>query len=674
MTLAGILQFAVLGLASGGIYAVMGTGVLSIYRATGLVNFAQGAMLAWGAYVYYGITSSGKLVLPIASIHIGTTSPAVGLIAGVASGVLLGVIVHLIVFAPLRNASPLAQVVASVGVMLTMEEVVVLHFGATENSVTPIFPTGQLSVLGANLSDTSLCVAGLAILLCAFAGWFFKRTKLGVATRAGAENQRSLRLMGYSPQLLAVVMWAASMGLGTLVVILGAASGGLTPTLYLEAIVPALAIVLLARLSSIWVVCFAGLVLGAFQSVLLYLEVQPWWPQWAVTGLSDAVPFLVIIVALVAFGRKLPSRGSLGELRLPRVLIPQMRPTVISGTVAAAVVLMVFTSGPYRFGVISSMIVMLLALSYVLLTGYLGQISLAQLAFAGTSALVLSKLTTGALDVPFPLAVLLSALAATLLGIAVGFPAVRIRGVQLAVVTFGMAVAVDAFIFGNQSLTPITGDLIGKPVLFGLNLAVRQGSNVARLQFGFMVLVCVVIMSILVMSLMRGATGRAFLAIRSNERAAASVGIDVARTKVVGFAVSAFIAGVAGALMAYSYGITSASLFTSISGLSLLATAYLGGIGRVSGAIVAGLIGVSGVTFVLMNDAVNLGAYYDLAAGIGLTITAIANPVGIAGANAAMYGALRKKLAARRHVGESGTATAEVPAQHDPEREVLRAR
>ena len=593
MTFSGLLQFAVLGLAAGGVYVVLGNGLLAIYRASGILNFAQGAMAAWGVYVYYGITSSGTLVLPVGSIHLGTASPAVGLVLGVVSAVALGLLAHYLVFRPLRDASALAQVVASVGLMLTMEQVVLLHFGATENSPTAIFPSGSISVLGADLSESSLCVAALAILL-SFVTWaYFRFTRLGVATRAGAENQRALRLMGHNPAPLAALMWGASMGFGALVMILASASVGLTPTVYLEAVVPALAVVLLARLSSVATVCVAGLALGAFQSVLLYLEVQPWWPKWAVTGLSDAVPFLVIIIALYLFGGKLPSRGSLEGLKLPRVTVPRLRPATVAATIGGGFILIFVTSGSYRFGVVSSMILVLLALSYVLLTGYLGQISLAQLAFAGVAALTLSKLTTGSADVPFPLSMLAAAGVATVLGVVVGFPAVRIRGVQLAVVTFGLAVAADAFIFGNQALTPIDGDLIGNAHLFGLNLAVRSGNTVARVPFALMVLVTVSIVGLLTAALLKGHTGRAFLAIRSNERAAASVGINVAQAKIVGFAVAAFIAGIAGALMGYSYGVTSASLFTSITGLALLATAYLGGIGRISGALVAGAIGVS---------------------------------------------------------------------------------
>jgi branched-chain amino acid transport system permease protein len=129
----------------------------------------------------------------------------------------------------------------------------------------------------------------------------------------------------------------------------------------------------------------------------------------------------------------------------------------------------------------------------------------------------------------------------------------------------------------------------------------------------------------------RGRTGRAWLAVRSNERAAASSGINLATTKISGFALSAFLAGVSGALVGYSQGQLSTGSFEVDTGILLFATAFLGGITSIGGAAVAGAIAPLGFVYVLLNDHINFGKWYSLIAGIGLILTVMNNPDGIAG-------------------------------------------
>ncbi|MBD0323100.1 MAG: branched-chain amino acid ABC transporter permease, partial [Aldersonia sp.] len=399
------------------------------------------------------------------------------------------------------------------------------------------------------------------------------------------------------------------------------------------------------------VACASGLVLGSFQAVLIWLSTKSWWPSWAQAGLGEAVPFVVVIVALFLLGGRIPSRGALDNVRMPAVYIPRLRPIPMLVAFAAAVAAILLTSGSWRFGVVTSMILMLIALSLVLLTGYLGQISLASMAFAGVAGFAVSKLTTN-WGVPFPLDMLIAALIATAFGIVVGIPALRIRGAQLAVVTLAAALAIQGFVLNNPSLTPFEGNLIVDPTLFGLNLAVRDGSTLTTVSFSMMVLVVVALLTVAVLRIMAGATGRAFLAVRSNERAAAAVGINVATTKLLGFAVSAFLAGIGGCLIGYSRGQISSASFTVVIGLILLAMTYVGGITSVTGAVIAGLIGPLGVGYVFLTDTIDLGDYYQIVAAGGLLVGAVLNPLGIAGGTRDAY---ERFIAARR--GRSPDAT-----------------
>ncbi|MBL7518038.1 ABC transporter permease, partial [Frankia sp. CNm7] len=626
------LQFVFLGLSTGAVYAVLASSLVGVYAATGIVNFAQGSIALWAVWAVAALRADGTLVLPVGSVGLGSGPmdrvPAVAI--GVASAVVWALLAHLLVFRPLRRAPVLGQVVASVGLMIFLQALVTLRFDTTSLQALPLLPAKVLTFAGAHVNVSDLVLAGAAVAVAALLWAYFRFTRPGIATRAGAEDERAARLMGLSPDRLAAVVWAITGGVCGLVAVLAAPTIGLDPTSYTFYVVPALAAALVGRLASIGLACAAGLLLGSFQTVILWLGTKSWWPGWAQAGLGDALPFVVVIVALFLLGGRIPSRGEVTETRLAAVTIPRLRPAPVALVLAAATAATLLTSGAWRFGVVTSAILTLLAMSLVLLTGYLGQISLATMAFAGTAGFALSKLTTSA-HVPFPFSILISAMVATAVGVVVGIPALRIRGAQLAVVTLAAAIAVQSFVFSNPALTPFEGNLIRDPSLFGLSLAVRSGTDLTTARFALTVLVIVALLTLAVARLMAGATGRGFLAVRSNERAAAAAGINVAATKLLGFGLSAFLAGIGGCLIGYSRGQLSDASFTVLAGLTLLAMAYVGGITSVSGAIIAGLIGPLGVLYTFLTQTVEAGRYYQLIAAGGLLVTAVLNPRGLAG-------------------------------------------
>jgi branched-chain amino acid transport system permease protein len=660
------LQFVVLGLGLGSIYIGLGTGLLLVHRATGIINFAQGAMAMWGAYVFAQLRIDGTLVFPIGSIDLGRRPPVlVAALIGLVSALVLGVIVHYLVFRPVRHAPVLAQVVVSVALMLPLQALVVLRFGSNNIDVTTVLPDRTFSLLGAEVPLRECLLALIMVVLAGLVWAYLRFTRAGVATRAAAENERAALLTGLNPDRLAATAQVMAVGVGTVAVILGSALTGLNPENYTLLVVPALAVLLVARMESVGVLVAAALILGIFQSIIGLLVTKPWWPVWAQSGFDQLIPFAVVMVILFVLGRRLPSRGSLQTIRLPDVVPARFRPVpaLVVGLVAIAA--LVFTSGTIRFGVTTSIIVMLLALSYVVLTGYLGQISLAQGAFAGSAGFALSKVTTG-LGIPFPLSIIICALVATALGMLVALPAFRIRGAQLAIVTIAAALAIERFVFNNYTLTPPEGNPIASASLFGLDLAVREGRDLSRLAFSLMVLV---VAGLLVWAFVRiagGDTGRTFLAVRANERAAASSGIDVRRTKLIGFAVSAFIAGVAGCLIGYSRGQLSAESFTVFAGLQVLAVAYLGGIASFGGAVVAGILGPLGIVYTILRGVFDLGDYYPLISGLALILTAILNPVGIAGATREQVAWVKRKLSRGRDPDPAPVATA--PPRKEPTR------
>jgi branched-chain amino acid transport system permease protein len=625
------LTFLIVGLGLGAIYAALALGLVVIYKGTGVINFAMGAMAMWGAFVYDELRKTGDLVFIVGRVHLGD-SASIALVLGILSSAVLGGLAHLVVFRPLRRAPVLAKVVASLGLLVTLQALVAIRFGSTPRAVEPLLPTDTVELGDLSFPIDRLYLAGTVVVL-GFAVWAVLRfTRRGTALRAAAEDERSVEVLGYSPQRLAAASWIAGAAIGGIVAILAAPATTLDSTSYALYVVPALAAALLGQLSSVGLAIGAGLAFGAVQSEVTYLATTSWWPTWAAAGVNDVLPLLVVIIALFVLGKNLPTRSSVAAPELPAAFVPQWRPSVVLGGSIAVIVALVLTEGTYRFGIITSMIMAIISLSLVLLTGFAGQVSLAQAAFAGTGGFIMSRLATAA-DVPFPFSLILGALAASAVGILIAVPALRVRGSQLAVVTLAAAVAVERFIFGNPGITPPLGNPVPDATLPGIDLAVRRGDDLVRISFGVFVLVVLLGAIALVVNLTRGSAGKAMLAVRSNERAAAAAGINVTAIKLMVFAVSSFLAGIAGGLLGYSRGQISVGSFTALVGVSFLAYAYLGGITSVAGALIAGTLAPLGIGYVLFNDLLgeNLSRYYLLISGLLLVVTSILNPVGIAG-------------------------------------------
>jgi branched-chain amino acid transport system permease protein len=623
------LLFLIVGLGAGAAYAALAMALVTTYRGTGVINIAQGAMAMWAAFVYDELRRQGDLVLPVGRVDLGgglQVWPA--LLTGVAVAAALGLVLHVAVFRPLRSAPPLAKVVASVGVAIVLQALVVLRFGTGRRAVPPALPDDPVHLGSLTFSEDRIWFAVLVAVIAVLLWAYGRYTRTGLATRAAAESERGAILLGWSPDRLAAATWVLAAVVGGSVAMVVAPSVGLDPVSWTLMVVPGLACALVGRLTSVGVACAAGLALGAVESEITFLSSKDWWPDWATVGVAETVPLLVIVVALFVLGRRLPGRGSATVDPLPSVPTPRVRPPVVAGLVAGGFAALLLTDGSYRFGVITSMIVALMALSLVVLTGFVGQISLAQAAFAGSAGFVLSKIGTG---LPFPLSLLAAALVATALGLLVAVPALRVRGVQLAVVTLAAGVAIEQLVFQNPRLTAASGNLIPDARILGVDLAVRRGAELARWQFGALVLVVLTLAALAVANLGRSGTGRALLAVRSNERAAASVGVDVAAAKLLAFGVSAFLAGLGGALIGYSRGQLSADSFGVSVSLTLLAFAYLGGITSVGGALVAGLLAPLGIGYVVLDRSTDIGEHYLLVSGILLVATAVLNPGGIAG-------------------------------------------
>jgi ABC-type branched-subunit amino acid transport system permease subunit len=235
--------------------------------------------------------------------------------------------------------------------------------------------------------------------------------------------------------------------------------------------------------------------------------------------------------------------------------------------------------------------------------------------------------------IPFPFAPILSALAAGVVGTLVGLPALRVRGVNLAVVTIAAAIAIQSVYFENNALNGGTsGAKVSGPSLFGLDLRIGSGDGYPRIQFGILCLVVLTLTGIGVANLRRSRLGAQMLAVRADERSAAANGINVARVKLLGFAVGSCVAGLGGAMLGYQQTAISGDSFDVLTSIMLFGVCYIAGITTVAGAIVAGIVGSNGLVFVFTDRLISFGNYYLLVTGLMLIFAVIRHPEGIGGA------------------------------------------
>jgi branched-chain amino acid transport system permease protein len=637
-----ILLFVLLGLGSGALIACIALAVVLSYRGAGIINLASGAMAMLSGYAFWSLTSGQYGGVEFA------TAPA--LVLTFVITLIIGVLIHLIVFRPLRNAAPLAKLVSTLGVLLVAQSSMVLAFGVTQKPQKSVLPSDTVHVFGTTVPVDRFILAGIVVAMAVALAVAYRFTRFGLATRAASENEVSALLAGLSANRVSLANTVlATMVAGTLGVL--AASVTQLDAISLPLlVVPALAAALLARLTSFAIACAAGLGIGIINSLVDYASTKSWFPTdhgVPLPGVKELIAFLLIVLAMFLRGAALPTRGELVERRLPAVPRPGRLAAPAIGLSLVCALALVVLPFDFRQALINSLIGTILALSLVVVTGYVGQISVVQLSLAGVAGFTLSHMAVDA-GIGFPLAPLAGVAAAVVLGELTAVSALRVRGVSLAVVTLGAAVAISEFGFVNSTWGGgDTGSPVREPHLLGLDLGPHApfrglDGGLPSPVFGWVVLAVTVAMCLLVAAIRRSGIGMQMLAVRSNERAAAAAGTDVRAVKLTAFAISAFIAGVAGTLYAYNFGSVSDARFDALTALSLIAFAYAGGVTLVSGALFAGLVSTEALLPHAFDKWLGIsGNWFLLFGGVILIFTLIQHPEGIAGA-------LNKRLRPRK--------------------------
>jgi sulfate-transporting ATPase len=490
-----VIRFLLLGFGIGSLYALTSQGLIVIYRGSGVLNFGLGAMGMVGAYTEYEL-----------NIHSGWPFiPA--LIAGVLFSAVLGALVYVLIMRPLRHSSPLVRVIATLGVLITVQAIAILHYGSSPIVVTSKLPTTVLHIHGTIvITEDRLILLGIAIALTVALYALYRFTRFGLATTAVAENQRASSSLGWSPDVIAIGNWVLGSALAGLAAILIAPIVTLDVSVMTNLMLAAMAAALVAGFRSFPIAMVVGLLVGIAQSEATRYVHQP--------GFSSAVPFIVIIVWMVLRGQALPLRDYLLQ-RQPSIGTGRMRWVGVLVGVAVAIVLMGFTSNVWITAFTVTIAAALVLLSVVVLTGYAGQLSLAQFAIAGFGAYVAGRIESTQ-GLPFWAALIVGVVATVPLAMLFALPAVRTRGINLAIVTLGLGTAVELMLFDNPAYTGgVAGTIVPAANLFGWDM----NPIVHPTRYGLFAVALLLLAILAVANVRRGRAGRRLIAVRTNDRA-----------------------------------------------------------------------------------------------------------------------------------------------------------
>jgi branched-chain amino acid transport system permease protein len=633
------------GAVIGCLYGLIAVGVVLVYRANRVVNFAQAGLGAVPAVVaLLLLTDKGVpylLVLPV-------------LILGALA---LGALVEIAFIRRFASSPRLVLAVVTIGIaqLLAYVEFQVPTWISGDVLPPNSFPTpfsGATATIGGTVfSGDSLMAVVVSAAAVAGLGVFLRRTRLGTAVRASAENPERAALLGIPVRRVHLVVWMIAAVLSALGIFLRAPLVGLPigtitgPSILL----PALAAAVIARMESLPVAFGAGIALGVVDLSTFYSTKD--------SRLSAAILLPVILVALLvqrgAFSRVgEAANASYRSVHEPKGVPVQLRglrevvlgQRVVAGLVAVAALGLPLLIGPlYQNDASLVLVYALLGLSLVVLTGWAGQISLGQFAFVGIGAAVAGGLAADA-HADFFVSVFAAGLVGAAVAVLIGVPALRMPGLFLAVTTLAFAATTSSFFLNREYfgwVLPEPSNQIVRPILYG-RLDVS-----GDLAFYYLCLAFLVAGVLSCRAMRRSRTGRVLIAARDNPRAAQAYGVGLIRAKLAAFAMSGFLAAVAGALFAYQQGAVDAGAFPVTMSLAVFAMVVVGGLSRPMGAVLGAiyLVGLERVPGLRDIELVAL-----LTTGVGLIVLLLLMPGGFTAAVLNVRDSFLRKVAAKHGI------------------------
>jgi ABC-type branched-subunit amino acid transport system ATPase component/ABC-type branched-subunit amino acid transport system permease subunit len=653
----------ILGTLTGLVYALLGVGLAVTYKTSRVFNLAIGQMGALAA-----------LFIPVLVIKTGMSYwPA--LVVALCVAAATGAFTDVVVIRTLARSPRLLVMVATLGLaqLFYVAEIFLPH-GGLGSHLYPVPFHATVRITGLRLGAGYLVIVIVVPVVVAAMTAFFQRTTIGLASRAAADNEDAAQLTGIRVRQVSTVMWTVAGLLAGVAGILlgptqlvGTSDQLIGPTLLLRALTAAL----LGGLTNLPQVFAGGMAIGIVEAVVRY--------QWPAGGVLDLV-MLGIVVASLLLRRDLrhvvrstvSSSWSLTGTRpsLPRSVmesrnVRRFRSGGFVVIVAGAVLLGPLLNNGGRVLATTIVVYALMGLSVVVLTGYAGQLSLGQVALVEFGAFVAGRLVQ--LGYPSWVALSYAVFGGILAAIVLGIPAVRARGEFLAATTLAFAVASQTWLPQQHWLVNTSSQRLPRPVWLGV-------SWVSELRYYWLCIAILVLAVGLVTRIRVSGLGRRFIAVRDNERAAASLGVPPWHAKLTAF----MLAGVLAAGSGFFYGallggFSDPQTFLPAASLTLVAFVVLGGVNSATGAVLGAAL-VFGLGYFLtpvFRHHVGASAAQVLS-GVGLVAIVLTYREGIVGKVFDVRDRLYRSLAAPASGGPtlaalaSGGPTLAAPASASP--------
>jgi len=606
------------GLIQGLALSVITFGIILIYRASRIINFAVGNM---------GVIGATLLSLLVVQYHVPFW---VALPVALVTGLALGAIVDATVIRRLRKSPRVVVLVATIGIAQIAEAIAYKLPQPTNLSLHyPSAIGGAWTVAGVQVRGSDLSILIIVPVALVALTLFLDRTTIGRTVKACASNPQLARLSAISPKTVSTLVWALAAALSTLSIVLIAGqsgSAGDVTTLGDQTLSLALVAAVIAGMNSFRRAIIASIVIGLAQSLISFNYINT-------PGLINLLLLVAVLVA-VAFNR------DKGEDHEVFAFTPRARPIparlqayrwarnanksgLILLGVIAIILPLIFTHPSTQQTFTEVIAFAICATSLTVLTGWLGQLSLGQMAIAGLGALFAARLTE--VGVPFWVAIAVTTVASALVAAVLGLGSLRVRGLYLAVVTFVFALAAQQYFFSLPILSGQSTDGANLPFVPGKLFSL---SFPGQLTYYYVVLVVLGLVLLVVSRFRDSGVGRSIMAVRDNENAASAFMVRPAWEKIRAFSIAGALAGLGGALLAGAYSNVEfsgpGSFFLVDGSLGLVAMVVIGGMGSVTAAVI-GAIWVIGIPALAPNNVV-LGL---LSSSIGLLAILLYFPRGL---------------------------------------------
>jgi branched-chain amino acid transport system permease protein len=570
------------GLVLGSIYAISALGLVVTYTSSRVLNFAHGAVAYTCAVFYYWLHE-----------HQGWSLPTAAAFTLLVFAPILGFLLWAILFRKLTHAPPEVRFVSTVGLWVALPALVKIVFPFTKSEIFE--PEGIVSapaevfeVFGLNINENQAAVLVGGVLVVIALTLLLRATPVGLAIRGSVDSPRTAGLAGVNTNAVTAGSWMLGTGMAALAGILLTPILGLTEFQFTSLLVVSLAAAVVGRLTSLPLTFAGAMLIGLLQG--LSTEFLPTEGVLAL-GLAPSLPFFVMLAFLLLYQGlrrerfEAPLRADPTEVEAPAPPPARGWRAAIAPALGAVLLLSVpLWLDDFWVGVVSQGVALaILFVTFTLVTGEGGMLSLCQATLAGVGAFTAARLATEA-DWPVGLAVLAGALLAVPIGMLVAAISLRLGDVYLALATLAFALLMENLVFAREDLSNFgTGVELFRPVIFDIDFNDRVN---------FYVLLCVVffVVAVLAVNLRRATTGLVLAAMRSSEEASATVGISVVRAKLLAFGISAFVAGLGGAMFAMTIGRAAPTSFNVLAGIVWLAIVVTWGVRSVLGALLAGLL------------------------------------------------------------------------------------